>query len=246
MVDLHSHILPGLDDGPGSMEEAVLMARRAAASNVSHIAATSHGNYYPYALEEYQEKFTELEEVLRGQNIPVKLYPGMEIFVDENTAGLLEKGRLLTLNGTDYILAEFPFDQSGENVCRQLRKLRDAGYRIVVAHPERYMFIQKETELAYYLESQGYVLQVNQGSLEGDFGRACKMTAEQLLVSGIARVIATDAHDTIYRSHDLQQLMWYLSGMFTSAEIRLWLSENPSRILKGSSTIGLNTDRKEE
>lgn len=101
MVDLHTHILPHLDDGAFDLETSVRMADLAARSGVFHMAATSHGNYYDYMLEEYRENFERLQAELRDREIPVKLYSGMEIFMDEKAADLLDLGELLTLNGQD-------------------------------------------------------------------------------------------------------------------------------------------------
>ena len=96
MVDLHTHILPHLDDGAFDLETSVRMADLAARSGVFHMAATSHGNYYDYTLEEYRENFERLQAELRDREIPVKLYSGMEIFMDEKAADLLDLGELRT------------------------------------------------------------------------------------------------------------------------------------------------------
>lgn len=125
MVDLHLHILPGLDDGAEDLETAVRMAKMAAHSGVFHMAATSHGNYYDYTLEEYRESFERLQRELVIRQIPVKLYPGMEIFMDENAGDLLECRELLTLNGTKYVLIEFDFEENVEKVCKYVDDLQN-------------------------------------------------------------------------------------------------------------------------
>lgn len=245
MVDLHSHILPYIDDGAESMEEAVLMADIAAKNGINHILASSHGNYYPYTMEEYKKYFNNLQSEINSRGIPVKLYPGMEIFMDDQAISLLEEGELLTINNTNYLLIEFPFDEKQEKVCRHIANFKKRKYNIVLAHPERYIFIQKDPELAYYLEEKGCILQVNQGSILGEFGEKCRKTALRMMNDGIVKVIATDAHDTRYRSPSVRRLMHFLKENYSPVEIRLWLSENPSRILKGYPAIGLY-DRKEE
>ena len=116
MVDLHTHILPHLDDGAFDLETSVRMADLAARSGVFHMVATSHGNYYDYTLEEYRENFERLQAELRDREIPVKIYSGMEIFMDEKAADLLDLGELLTLNGTRYVLVEFNFEENVEKV----------------------------------------------------------------------------------------------------------------------------------
>lgn len=246
MVDIHSHILPSLDDGAESREEALSMAAVAAQSGINHIVASSHGNYYPYTIEEYKEQFQTLQTELKARSIPVTLYPGMEIFMDEQTIPLLEANQLLTINNTNYLLIEFPFEENPEKVCTYIAALQKKRYNIILAHPERYIFMQKNPGLAWYLEEKGCVLQLNQGSLLGDFGEKSRSLAFRMLNDGIVRVIATDAHDTRYRAPSLSSLVEFLKRGYSPVEIRLWLSENPSRILKGRPTIGLNIDKKEE
>lgn len=112
----------------------------------------------------------------------------------------LERGELLTLNHTNYLLVEFDFGEMPSNMIRRIQKLQKMGYRVVVAHPERYIAVQKDPDLALFLYEQDCTLQVNGGSLLGMFGRRCRQASERLMGEGIAGVIATDAHDTEYRS----------------------------------------------
>lgn len=233
MVDIHSHILPGLDDGAETLEVAVQMAEAAVASEIYHIAATSHGNIYPYTLEEYRKSFERLQGALIERKIPLKLYSGMEIFLNEDVFDRLNNGELLSLNKTDYLLVEVDFEEWTANVIRWIQKLQNLGYRIVLAHPERYIFLQRDPELAYYLEEQGCVLQLNAGSITGDFGKNCEVLAWQFLEDGIAGTVATDAHDRRYRSPDIRRTLSLLGQELGAAETKLLLSENPSRILKG-------------
>ena len=100
MVDLHMHILPGLDDGASSMEESIRMARQAAAGGVNYIAASSHGNYYDYTVQEYVRKFRLLQKELDRQQIPVKIFPSMEIFMNERAMQLIRDRELLFINHT--------------------------------------------------------------------------------------------------------------------------------------------------
>lgn len=237
MVDIHAHILPGLDDGAANMEEALAMAVRAAREGIRHMAATSHGNYFAYTLDEYRAAFSKLQKAIEREQIPLKLYPGMEIFLDDDALAQLKRGSLLPLNHTDYLLAEFAFDENPRNVLRRLTELRGTGYRVVIAHPERYRFIQREPELAYFLAEQEYVLQINGGSLIGDFGRAAHSLAVRMLEDKIVSVIATDAHDGSFRPPVMRRIEQRLKEIYTEAEVHLWMSENPGRILKGRPVI---------
>ena len=174
MVDLHMHILPGLDDGASSMEESIRMARQAAAGGVNYIAASSHGNYYDYTVQEYVRKFRLLQKELNRQQIPVKIFPSMEIFMNERAMQLIRDREILFINHTRYLMIEFDFRESPERVCRMVADLQQMKYNIILAHPERYTFIQEDPELAYYLAERGCVLQVNKGSILGEFGKKCR------------------------------------------------------------------------
>lgn len=237
MVDLHIHILPGLDDGADSMEEAVRMARLAAESGVNYIAASSHGNCYDYTVAEYEKQFEALQRELNRQKIPVKLYPAMEIMMNKRAEQLLETGKLLTVNYTRYLLIEFDFYENPERVYRMVAYLQRMKYNIILAHPERYIFIQENPEMAYYLAERGCILQVNKGSILGEMGEECQQMAEMLLDDGMVQVIASDAHSSRYRTPQMDELVRYLKRRYTSMEVKMWLSENPSRILKGYPTI---------
>lgn len=246
MVDIHSHILPSIDDGAQSLEEALSMAEIAADSGINHMVASSHGNYFPYTLDEYWEQFEKLQSCIRQRHIPLTLYPGMEIYVDDDVSPLLEQRELLTLNRTNYLLIEFPFEENAKKVQKNIARLQEKGYNIVLAHPERYLFIQKDPEFAYYLEETGCVLQLNQGSLLGDFGGRARTLARQLLADGVVGVIATDAHDTEDRAPTADSVLNYLIMNYGGAQAHLWLSENPSRILKGYPVIRAYADREED
>lgn len=237
MVDIHTHILPGIDDGAKTLEKAADMAAMAAYTGIHHIVASSHCSYGKCNIDIYMKALGRLRKILYEKKIPVSIYTGMEILLDDNTFPLIKSGRFLTLNHTDYLLVEFLFDESIENVCSRISMLQMYNYRIILAHPERYYFIQREPELAYYLEKQGCVLQINKESLEGGFGGVCKILAYQFLQDGIAGVIASDAHGTVRRTTAMDKLTEMLKRQYSGRDIHIWLSENPSRILKGYTTI---------
>lgn len=237
MVDLHAHILPGLDDGAQTLEESLEMASLAVASDIRHMAASSHGNFYDYTLAEYKEAFSMLEEALAQRGVGLKLYPAMEVFLDDAAVGMLRAGSLLTLNRTPYVLVEFDFDEHTETVCRRLDVLQQFGYIPVLAHPERYGCMQKDPELGYALAAGGCVLQINAGSILGVFGARCRGTAMQLLELGSVGLISTDAHDTKYRPPSFEGLNAALGKQYSDRQQHIWLSENPSRILKGRPVV---------
>lgn len=237
MIDIHSHILPHIDDGSSSIEESLEIARIAAKSGIRHIVASSHGNCFEYTIEEYHKQLELLQERLRQEDIPVELHPGMEIFMDRNVVGLLEEGKLLTINNTKYVLVEFRFEDNIPHVEKRILELLESGYKPILAHPERYVFMQREPEFAHYLEDCGCAMQLNHGSITGKFGERVRHLSLHFLDSGVAGLIATDTHNATHRTPSLERLKAVMEGHYSAKDIELLLQGNPERILKGETIL---------
>lgn len=230
MIDLHSHILPELDDGSQSLQESLAMARMAVESGVTAMAATPH--CMDDRAQEVYEAWKLLRQALKENRIPLKLFPGMEIFGTEDTLRLLQEGKLFTLNGSRYPLVEFSFHSSGERETRILRSLCKVGLRPIVAHPERYSYVQYDPEILNRWYRMGCLMQVNRGSLLGRFGTRAQELAEELVERNFAAVVASDAHSPQMRTPWMEDVRKLLSQEFSPACARTLLLENPRRILK--------------
>ena len=175
MIDLHCHILPGVDDGSADEEESCAMARLAVESGVTDIAATPHCNapdpFYNYADSALHARFARLRQRLEREQIPLRIHEGMEVFTTPELPRLLDEGRLLTLGGTRYLLIEFAFGESEWFFDEMLAAVRARGLTPVLAHPERYTCVQDEPRLLRRWAREGSVLQANKGSFFGMFGR---------------------------------------------------------------------------
>ncbi len=139
-IDLHTHILPGLDDGARTMDDALDMAQTAVDSGVRIVVATPHSpqeSRLHGAASLVEARVRELQYRLRLENIPLRVLPGMEIMASEHTPQLLAEGRLLPLCGTRYVLVEFDFAEDPDYVREVLRDIRHAAFVPVVAHPGR-------------------------------------------------------------------------------------------------------------
>lgn len=229
MIDLHSHILPELDDGARSLRQSLAMARMSVDSGVTAMAATPH--CVDDREMEVREVFLLLREALEESEIPLQLYPGMEIFGTEDTADLLRKGKLLTLNGSRYPLVEFSFQSDGREETRILKSILRAGYRPVVAHPERYRYIQRDPELMNRWKRMGCLFQVNRGSLLGRFGGMVQDVAFELVKNGFVSVVASDGHSPEIRTTWMQDVRELLTWEFSGELARQLLEENPAAIL---------------
>lgn len=230
MIDLHSHILPELDDGSQSLEESLAMARLAVQSGVTAMVATPHCR--DDRTVEVHDAWRLLREALRETEIPLNLFLGMEIFGTHNTARLLREGRLFTLNGTQYPLIEFSFHGSGEEETKILQRVIRAGYRPLVAHPERYGYIRRTPALANLWTEMGCLLQVNRGSLLGRFGSGPQRMAIELVERGFVTAVASDAHSPRIRTPWMKDIWELLSQEYSTKIAQELLLRNPERILK--------------
>lgn len=244
MVDIHTHILPLLDDGSDSLEMSLQMARQALECGTKHIVASSHYNLYPYSLREYKEALDTLRRALQEENLPLKLYTGQELMLNQRGIELLKKGQVLTINDSSYVLLEFDFEENPDRMLYLLDQVRRLHYIPIIAHPERYYALQDDILLAEEFRHMGCVLQCNGGSLLGGFGKSVKRTADDLLNAGMIQILATDAHDDRYRTTDTTDLNQWLQAHYSPSQIKLWTSENPSRVIKNTAVLIEKRDKK--
>lgn len=236
MVDIHCHILPGLDDGSDNIEESVRMARLAADGGTTAIIATPHsnipGSFSNYCDSQYNEKFDALKKRIREEAIPLEIYKGHEIFAAGDVVGMIESQKLLTLGNSDYPLIEFDFDVSSERVFRKLSELVAEGFVPVVAHPERYSFISEDDDALTKLKKLGCLLQINKGSLKGSFGRRAYTVSHKIIKRELADIVASDAHSPYMRTPYLVDAYNIVSEIRSGEYADLLLRKNPKKILQ--------------
>ena len=171
MIDIHAHILPGIDDGAEDVYDTLEMARMAADSGVDKIIATPHcnipGMYGNYFGREYIDRYESVVRAVRKEKIPIEILPGMEVFSTEDLPELIVNHKIMPLNQSRYILMEFAFDEDPEFADSILKRVEEVGARPVIAHVERYEFIQDYPQIAYRWFRKGYVIQANKGSFLG-------------------------------------------------------------------------------
>ena len=236
MIDLHCHILPGVDDGAASEEESCMMAQMAADNGVTAIVATPHCNIPGwednYMSNDLRDRFLGMARLLKEQKIPIRLYTGAEVFVTPEVPRLIREKKFLTLAGSRYLLVEFAFDESIVFAERMLDAIQREGLIPVVAHPERYYFVQEDPGCLHRWTRKGVVLQLNKGSLLGAFGRHARRVACWCLEEGCVHLIGSDAHSPYRRTPRLSDAWDFVSG-YTIPEIAdFLLKENPERILQ--------------
>jgi protein-tyrosine phosphatase len=216
-VDVHSHILPGVDDGPQTMEAAMGILRSAAASGTSVMVATPHGGQKARwtGVEHLKKLCRGLNEFVERERLPIEIVLGMENDFDISLPEQFEKGRALTINNSSYILVELPFNTLPIYWEDVLFKLQLKGLRPIIAHAERQQQLQEKPELLIGPVSRGVLVQITAGSLVGYFGGKAKKAAQTLLKRELAHVVASDAHkpegqrgpDLLEGFHELKRLI---------------------------------------
>jgi len=230
MIDIHCHILWGVDDGPQSPEETEELLNLAKAEGITDIIATSH--YCPYLEQVYEEKFEEAASMARS--VGINLYSGCEYKLQD---ALLLKDRLITLAGSDFILVEITSGVLGDFVYNQVYDLELAGYQVILAHPER-SFMPGDLPKLRKLGDMGVYFQITAGSIAGKFGRRIQRLAFKLLQEGLCHFIASDAHNSRSRAFFFQEGLKTL-GIFnpTPQTLNTLFHDNAYAILKGDAEI---------
>jgi protein-tyrosine phosphatase len=202
MIDIHSHILPGVDDGPKTIQDSLLMVKQAQEAGVEAICATPH--ILNHVTPELDEAINQAFELLRTQawkvGLKVRLFLGSEIYLRPDVVALRHHHFFSLDRSARYVLMELPLGRFPLGTDRLIYDLRLEGITPVIAHPERSLVRTDQLQQVEGLARQGALLQINAGSILGRFGRLARRMAERLLELGLAQVVASDAHDVQDRS----------------------------------------------
>jgi protein-tyrosine phosphatase len=192
-VDMHSHILPGIDDGAKNPEESIILIRKMMALGIKKIIATPHimADYYRNTPEIINESLAILKEELQKQKIDIVVEAAAEHYFDESFEGRIDRNELMII-GDNYVLFEFSFINQPPNTIPVVQKLKDLGYKPILAHPERYPYM--EFDQFKSLHDWGVSLQLNTISLTGYYGKEAKKLAESLIDAQLVDFISSDMH----------------------------------------------------
>ena len=196
MFDIHTHIIPYVDDGSSSLEESINMIKHEIDIGVTDIICTPHHIFHRYeaSVEVIQERFNFLKEEVEKLNLPIKLYLGQEICYThrEDIISMLKNGTLLTLNNTNRVLLEFSFTREPEDILDVIYNFNINGYQVIVAHVERYEWMTLDKVVA--LRNEGALIQINSNSILGLTSWKEKRFVKKLLKKGLVDYIASDTH----------------------------------------------------
>lgn len=234
MIDIHAHILPGMDDGAEDLQDALEMAKIAVENGITVMVATPHCNipgvYDNYFDRRFADIYKRVRSALEDHEIPLKLLPGMEVFATPDLPELLEQRKILTINGSKYLLVEFSFEEDLQYVEGILDSILGAGLRPIVAHAERYECVQKNLFVLEKWKKRGILIQVNKGSLTGRFGKFSYNAAHSMMQKRQVDVIASDCHSPHYRTPVMMDVYDSLQKKYPKEYLEILFNENPRRI----------------
>lgn len=213
LFDIHTHILPGIDDGSPTLENSLAMLREEELNGVTDVILTPHTGYgssQRYDKDELLKFFNKFKESAKGIN--VNLHLGSEIMVTMDFLEALKENKLKTLNDSKYILIEFPFNESAYNIANSTYNVTCYGFVPIIAHPERYDEVS--VELCQKLKSFGALLQMNTSSILGNFGSKVKSQAKKLLKNNLIDLVASDAHSMGVRKPNLKVALELINKKF--------------------------------
>lgn len=232
MIDIHSHVLPGLDDGSRSMEESIEMIRMARESGTTALAATPHANpVFPFDSERVDALIAELQQQAGNGLL---LFRGCDFhLMHANIQDALANPFKYALNGKRYLLVELSDMVIFPNTGQLYSELESVGLKLIVTHPERNLILQRRPELIEEWVGQGRLMQVTAGSLLGRFGKRAQQLSRQLMDQGLAHFLASDAHDTDSRPPRLDEGYRWLAENHSPAMAELLCVTHPRAVYEG-------------
>ena len=196
MIDVHSHIVFGVDDGSKTIDQSIEIIKEAYRAGFSKIIATPHylEDYYEKNKAEIAEKISEIRQRLNEENCPVQILQGNEIYVTENINELIDDKKASTMADSQYVLFELPLNAEVMNLNQIIYQILEEDRIPILAHPERYTFVQKNPKILQSLIEDGVLIQCNYGSIIGQYGSTAKKTLKKLLKYNMVHLFGTDVH----------------------------------------------------
>ena len=234
MIDLHSHILPGIDDGAANMAATLDMARLAVADGVRIMACTPHmmPPLYPNHSGIIQPAVEAAQRAIDESGIDLRLIAGAEVHLAPDLLKQLRSGYAQTFGSTSYFLLEPSHTITPPQFERFVKAIIDAGYRPIIAHPERLTWIEQHYALICAVDEAGAAMQLTAGALLGQFGSRPRYWAERMLSEGRVDIIASDAHDARRRLPGLSAGMAAAAVIVGADSARAMVLDNPAAVLR--------------
>jgi protein-tyrosine phosphatase len=244
MIDLHCHILPGVDDGAQSLSDSLNMARNAFEQGIHTIVATPHhlNNSYENPKQLILARVEAFNQLLQKEQIDVKILPGQEVRVHGEMIEGHKAGEILSVNHTPYVLVEFPSNHVPRYTEKLFYDLQMNGLIPVIVHPERNQEIIQHSELLYQLVKKGALTQITAASVCGDFGKKIKNFTLQLVEANLTHFIASDAHNLTKRTFKMREAYDVMEQKYGN-EIVYYFEENAHLLIEGKATYKEDPER---
>lgn len=234
MIDLHSHVLPGIDDGAKTFENSIAIARELSEQGVTDLIATPHyicDTIYTSPRSDNAKLLEQLQQTLKEEGIDINVYLGNELYIDESIRKLIENKTVSSLADSEYVLLEFPLNNAYPNYEDIIGDLIQSGYKVVLAHPERYAITQNDFQILVDLYDMGVLMQCNLGSFLGKYDKHAEKTAVKLAKNKMIYGLGSDIHH-VRRDDGILKAIKRLKKYYREDELDKLLNENPRKILK--------------
>lgn len=234
-IDIHSHILYGIDDGSKTLEESIEIIKQHIEMGFTSIVATPHyieNSKYITNNQKKQNILNNLKKEIKNKNLNVNLYLGNEVFINNNLEKLLNTNEISSINGSKYLLIELPMHNKIKNINDIIYELRIKGIIPIIAHPERYEFVQKNPKIVKDWIEEGALLQSNYGSIIGIYGNKAKKTIKKLLKQNKITFLATDIHfpnNKIYLN--MEKIKKKIKKIIGEEKLKELMITNPKKII---------------
>lgn len=234
MIDIHSHILPGFDDGAVDLSESLNMARAAVNEGIHTIVATPHhqNGYYFNPKNDIEYHILVLNNKLQEANIPLTVLPGQEIRINLNIINELLSGIIVPINNTKYLFIELPSWEVPLFTEQVIYEIQLNGYIPIIVHPERNRKLAEDPSILYNLVNKGALTQITASSLTGNFGKPIQKFAHQLIEHHLTHFIASDAHNMTNRGFHMQKAFNIIKKTY-GTEIYYMYLENSKLLIDG-------------
>lgn len=237
MIDIHSHILPGIDDGARTLDDSVAIVRDLLSQGVTDVIATPHyvdETIYVSPKADNVALLDQLRERLSADGVSMNVYLGNEIYINDKIPELLESGVLSCLSDSKYLLVELPLNDEFQDYESVLADLIERGYQVILAHPERYAITQEDYSLITDLCDAGVLMQCNIGSILGKYGKAAQKLVKRLAKDKLIFTFASDIH---HASHSgfIMNARKKLLKYYDEKELEKLLVDNPRKIITATS-----------
>lgn len=235
MIDIHSHILPGIDDGSRDIAESVDIVRKLVQQGVTDVIATPHymdGTAFVSPRAVNLKLLAELRQALAEEDLKINVYLGNEIYISDNILELVKAGKMSPLANSKCLLVELPLDDEFPNYEDYLQELMDNGYQVILAHPERYAIVQEDYDIVLRLRKMGILFQCNMGSIVGRYGKSAKKVIKKMAKDKMIFAMGSDIH-RCGRSNFITMAEQKLRKYYSEHELRWLLVGNARKIIGG-------------